>query len=40
MNTTKANYIYIAIERSLYLNVSFWIILTAPSDIFNKMGMQ
>ena len=30
--------IYIAIEQSLILNDSLWVILAAPMDIFNKNG--
>ena len=36
MIMAKENYIYIVIEKSFSLNVSLWIILTVPVDVFNK----
>ena len=38
-NTTKPNNIYIAIERSLSVNIYLWIILAVPSGIINKMDV-
>ena len=40
MNTIKQNYcaIYISIEQLVSLNDLFWVIVTVPINIFNKIG--
>ena len=40
MDMSKPNHIYIVIERSLSLNVSLWVILAVPLNIFHKTDTE